>query len=535
MSKKVAIIGAGASGLSGIKCCLDEGLEPVCYERTDHIGGLWRYTDDINDGQACVSRSTVINTSKEMMCFSDFPIPKEFPIFMHNTYVYKYFNMYADRFGLKPYIHFHTEIVLISKADDFDQTGQWKVEIRDTKSRKTEIKIFDGVLVCTGHHAEKNIPSFNGLEDFRGKVLHSHDYKDTRGYENKRIVIVGIGNSGGDAAAELSRTASQVFLSTRRGSWLLNRVSDDGLPFDMLNTTRVANFMISILPLWFLTRITLAKLRQRINHDLYSLTPKHGIFSQHPLVNDDLPNRLACGSVVIKADIKRITKTGVEFVDGTFEDNIDVMFLATGYRFGFPFIDKSVIDVKENKADLFKYMYPPQLDKKTLAVIGYIQPLGAIMPIAELQCRLACRVIKGDVKLPSASDMMADIHMKRCALDRRYVKSLRHTIQVDWIPYMDELAKLTGCMPNIKTKILTDPRLAYELIFGPGSPYQYRLRGHGKWDGARKAILTQWERTFYPLRTRDTGIRPGTSYWKHVCFFSIIGVIAYLAKLYEFF
>ena len=66
--KRVAIIGAGASGLVSIKSCLDEGLEPVCFEKSGEIGGLWYYRDDRVD-QACVYQSTVINTSKEVMCF----------------------------------------------------------------------------------------------------------------------------------------------------------------------------------------------------------------------------------------------------------------------------------------------------------------------------------------------------------------------------------------------------------------------------------------------------------------------------------
>ena len=49
--KRVAVIGAGASGLTAIKCCLDEGLEPVCFEKSGYIGGLWHYTEDVVDGQ----------------------------------------------------------------------------------------------------------------------------------------------------------------------------------------------------------------------------------------------------------------------------------------------------------------------------------------------------------------------------------------------------------------------------------------------------------------------------------------------------
>jgi len=111
---RVAIIGAGGSGLPAIKCCLDEGLEPVCFERTDYIGGLWHFTDEVEEDQSCVMKSTVINTSKEMMCYSDFPIPQEYPPCMHNKYVEKYFHLYADKFNLKKYIRFKTEVCVYS-------------------------------------------------------------------------------------------------------------------------------------------------------------------------------------------------------------------------------------------------------------------------------------------------------------------------------------------------------------------------------------------------------------------------------------
>ena len=84
------------------------------------------------------------------------------------------------------------------------------------------------------------------------------------------------------------------------------------------------------------------------------------------------------------------------------------------------------------------------------------------------------------------------------------MKSQRHTIQVDYIEYMDELACLIGVKPNVWSLLLTDPKLALQVIFGPCTPYQYRLQGPGQWDGARKAILTQHDRVLKPLATRQT-------------------------------
>lgn len=79
---------------------------------------------------------------------------------------------------------------------------------------------------------------------------------------------------------------------------------------------------------------------------------------------------------------------------------------------------------------------------------------------------------------------------------------LSQTLQTDYVTYMDELGSLIGAKPNIPWLLLTDPKLALEVYFGPCSPYQFRLMGPGKWDGARKAIMTQWDRTIKPMRTR---------------------------------
>ncbi|KAL8597540.1 hypothetical protein ACOMHN_033411 [Nucella lapillus] len=504
--KRVAIIGAGCSGLTAIKCCVDEGLEPVCFERTDHFGGLWRYTEKVKDGQGSVMKSTVINTSKEMMCYSDFPIPKEYPNFMHNTLVYEYFKDYMKHFQLEQYIRYNVEVKGVSPKDDFRSTGRWTVEVEDhsgggDSTTSITSEVFDAVMVCSGHHADRYLPSFPGLADFQGQVIHSHDYKEPSGFVGKRVVIVGIGNSGGDMAVELSRVG-QVYLSTRHGSWILNRIGPHGMPLDIVLSRRITQKIVDMMPSAMMDWVFANQLNGRLNHDLYSLRPAHAPFAQHPTVNDDLGNRIVCGSVVIKPDVKLFTASGVEFVDGTIENNIDVVVLATGYKFGFPFLDPKVAEVKENRLPFFKYMFPPDLDPHTLAVIGYFQPMGAIMPISELQCRLATRVFKGDAKLPSSSQMWEDIQAKEAAMAKRYISAHRHTIQVDFIPFMDELAELNGCKPHVVSLLMTDPRLGLQVMCGPCTPCQYRLRGPGQWQGARQAILTTMDRLRYPLSTR---------------------------------
>jgi len=162
MSKRIAIIGAGASGITAIKCCLEEDLEPVCYERSNHIGGLWYYTPDAVEGQGCVMKSTIINTNKEIMSYSDFPAPADCPVFMHNTKVLQYLLSYGKHFGVEKYVHLNHEVLNVKQADDFDKTGKWLLRVTDNNTQKTTDEVFDGVLVGTGHHADKLIPKFEG-------------------------------------------------------------------------------------------------------------------------------------------------------------------------------------------------------------------------------------------------------------------------------------------------------------------------------------------------------------------------------------
>lgn len=82
---RICVIGAGSAGLVAAKTCLEEGFDVVVYEKTSYTGGLWRYHEDDSEGVASVTKTTVINTSKEFNAFSDFPPPPEFPNYMHNS------------------------------------------------------------------------------------------------------------------------------------------------------------------------------------------------------------------------------------------------------------------------------------------------------------------------------------------------------------------------------------------------------------------------------------------------------------------
>ncbi|XP_074858694.1 dimethylaniline monooxygenase [N-oxide-forming] 2-like isoform X2 [Carettochelys insculpta] len=410
MVQRVAIIGAGSSGLASIKCCLDEGLEPTCFERSDDIGGLWRFTEA---GKISVYRSVITNTSKEMMCFSDFPFPEEFPNYMHHARLLEYFRMYAKHFGLLSYIRFQTTVLSVRKQPDFSTTGQWAV-VTETNGR-VESAIFDAVMVCSGHYAEPHLPldSFPGLENrFRGQYLHSWEYKDSASFKGKRVLVLGVGNSGGDIAVEISRVAAQVFLSTRSGTWVISRISDRGFPVDLMYTTRFQNCLDRFLPSAIKSPLRLKILNKWFDHATYGLIPQTSL-NASLIVNDELPSCILCGAVVVKPNVERFTESSATFEDGTVEENVDAVVFATGFIFSFPFLEESLRSLCRSKHTLYKQVFPPQLEKPTLAVLGLIELTGSIMAGTELQARWATRVFKGLNQLPPASRMMAEVAKKQ--------------------------------------------------------------------------------------------------------------------------
>ena len=96
---------------------------------------------------------------------------------------------------------------------DYEETGKWKITAKDLNTDQLVSDVFDGVMVCTGHHVTPLIPTFKDQHKFKGKIIHTHSYKKPNGFEDKNVIVVGIGNSGGDAVVELSSVAKKVITS----------------------------------------------------------------------------------------------------------------------------------------------------------------------------------------------------------------------------------------------------------------------------------------------------------------------------------
>uniref|UniRef100_A0A3Q4ACR6 Flavin-containing monooxygenase n=1 Tax=Mola mola TaxID=94237 RepID=A0A3Q4ACR6_MOLML len=437
-----------------------------------------------------------------MMAFSDFPPPAELPNNMHHSEVLLYMRLYAEAFKLLPHIRFKTTVVSVRRTLDFEVTGRWEVETEQSEGQR-ETHVFDAVLVCTGHYTQPHLPltDFPGIESFEGRYFHSWHYRNAEDLQGKRVVVIGIGNSGGDLAVDISRVAEKVYLSTRGGAWVVSRIGDGGLPADLIWKSRMAKLMMKLFPSW-MSRMLEKKLNMSFDHKLYGLKPRHSFFSQIPLVNDELPARIISGRIRVKSNVKEFRGSSVVFVDGSTIDKVDVVVFATGYNYSFPFLPPDLQAKSGYRLRLYKHVFPPSLTRPTLAVVGFIHGFGSINPLAEMQGRWATRVFKGLVTLPSEETMLKEIKKDTLTMHQKFLCSERNPVQVDYISYMDALAELTGVRPNMLSLLIKDPKLALQVFTGPCTPYQYRLRGPGQWAGARQAILTQWDRVIRPFRTR---------------------------------
>jgi hypothetical protein len=204
--------------------------------------------------------------------------------------------------------------------------------------------------------------------------------------------------------------------------------------------TLIPAFFWRTLPYWVIRPAVAATLwLQRGKHSWYGLPePEHRFFEEHPTISADLLNCLGHGYIKVKPTIRELAGETVRFVDGT-EEPIDIIVYATGYNIVFPFLDEAIICPVDNQVELYKCVVHP--DRPNLFFIGLVQPWGAIMPLAELQSRWVADLLEGTAGLPDRETMRADIRRHREAMARRYTRSTRHTIQVDFHPYSIEIER----------------------------------------------------------------------------------------------
>ena len=422
---KACIIGAGSSGIAGAKALHERGIPFDCYEKSDRIGGNWVFGN--RNGLSSAYRTLHINTSRERMEYSDFQMPKSFPDFPHHTHIAKYFNDYVDHFGFRDRIRFETGVAHIARRDD----GVFEVELENG-----ETHLYDAVMVANGHHWDARWPEPAFPGEFSGRQMHAHDYKDPEEFRDKRVVILGMGNSAMDLAVDSSYAAAETYLAARRGAWVIPKYVE-GKPLDQPKQFGRLAGLISHGAVPFkvrqklLEKTLLTAVGPMENYGLP--TPDHKIAEAHPTVSGRILDRLAHGAITPKPNIAELRGDRVAFADGS-EVEADVVVYCTGYKVTFPFFDEDFIAAPDNDLPLFRRVFHP--DHRDVFFLGLVQPLGAIMPIAERQGQWLADYLRGEYTLPPQPELLEDMRKERETMFKRYVKSKRHTMQIDYDQYM---------------------------------------------------------------------------------------------------
>lgn len=428
---RVCIVGAGSSGIASCQVLHARAIEFDCFEKGSEVGGNWRYGND--NGMSSAYRSLYINTSRRTMAYASYPMPEDYPDYPHHSQIAAYFDDYVDHFGFRDRISFRTEVTRVAPAEG----GGWDVTVRPVDGGEERTARYDAVMVANGHHWDPRWPEppFPGELDDSVEVVHAHHYKTPDGYEGRRVLVLGIGNSACDIAVEVSRVAERTFLAMRRGAWVLPKYIG-GTPLD-----EMAPEWASRLP-FPIQRLFLGLAVRRVQGDPtdYGLPrPDHRVGEAHPTVSSELLPAIGHGRIAVKPNIARLEGDSVRFEDGSVE-RVDRIVYCTGYRISFPFLDRELLDPSaDNRVDLYRHVVHPDLPG--LYFIGLVQPLGAIMPIAEQQSEWIADVLEHRVDLPSRERMRREIARDRRAMSRRYVASKRHTIQVDFHPYLRQLRR----------------------------------------------------------------------------------------------
>ncbi|HEX3519856.1 MAG TPA: NAD(P)-binding domain-containing protein [Solirubrobacteraceae bacterium] len=420
---RVCLIGAGSSGIAAAKALYERGIDFDCFEKSDRIGGNWVFEN--KNGMSAAYRDLFINTSRPRMEFSDFPMPESYPDFPHHTQIAAYFEEYVDHFGFRDRIAFETALEHAARQED----GSWRIELDTGESRD-----YDALIVANGHHWNPRWPEpvFPGSESFTGEQLHAHSYVENSIFAGKRVVVLGMGNSAMDIAVESSYVAESTYLAARQGVWIIPKYVF-GKPVDQIrNDPRI--------PFKFRQRLIQQLVRSYSGPPEHHGLPKpnHRFGEAHPTVSGRILDRIQHGTVTAKPNIDSLTGSQVRFLDGTAVD-ADVVVYCTGYKITFPFFDEDLISAPENHIELYRRVFHPDIEN--VFFIGLLQPLGAIMPLAEAQGAWVGDYLQGDYTLPARSELRADIAADQAAMRERYVASKRHTIQVDFDDYLYALAK----------------------------------------------------------------------------------------------
>ncbi|XP_021767355.1 probable flavin-containing monooxygenase 1 [Chenopodium quinoa] len=461
MQKKVAIVGAGVSGLLACKYTLSKGHYPIVFEALDISGGVWAKTLE----------RTKLQSPKPLYQFSDFPWPSSLnQLFPTCVQVLDYVNSYAKYFDLLRHIRFSTKVISISyegpsneelqswtlwggNGDPFGNGGKWLVATQNLYNLSTEVMEVDLVILCVGRFSGvPNVPKYptnKGPEACESHVIHSMEYSalDYEAARNlvrgKQVTIVGFGKTAMDVAMEcviangLDNPCTMIY---RNVYW---NVPDYFLwrsPLAYLYLNRFAEvwvrkpsdgFLIVLLALifwslkWAICKVVEGEVKRMHRLEKLGLVPERSLLEEMnacliSTVPQEFYDKVEEGSIVLqKCSRFHFCKEGILLSNNELEPprlvNNDLVILATGFK------GEQKLKHIFSSTKFQDYIMPPNINTLVplyrecihpripqLAIIGFSDSLANLYS-SELKCRWLAELFGGKFKLPSIQDMEEDI------------------------------------------------------------------------------------------------------------------------------
>jgi indole-3-pyruvate monooxygenase len=368
VSAPVVIIGAGPAGLAVGACLRRQNIDFEILERSDRIASTWRrHYDRLH-----------LHTARGTSALPFRPFPDHFPRYVSRDQLIEYLESYAEAFGLRPRLSCEVERVTASEKG-------WQID-----SFCGEFTAWH-VVFATGINRQPNRPSWPGLADFPGEVLHSSEYRNGRTFAGMRVLVVGIGNSGGEIAIDLHEHGAHPTISIRDGVNVIPR-SILGIPVE-----RIA-IATSWIPPKVVDKLN-APIRKLVVGDLsgYGLpSPSSGPTSQItdrgriPLIDVGTIDLIKRGKIEVRPGIERFDGREAYFVDGR-TDAFDAVVLATGYRHGL----EHILDEPIGHVEVRRQINLPE--RPGLHFCGFRIASGGMLREIGIEARRVARAIFRDL------------------------------------------------------------------------------------------------------------------------------------------
>ena len=423
---RVCIVGAGMSGILMAVKLLQRGIDNfVVYERSDAVSGTWR--QNRYPGVACDVASFTYSYSFE-------PNPDWTHRFSPGPEIRQYFERVVDKYGVRPFIRFNTEVTAASY-----ENGCWKVVTDDGNE-----EVFDVYVAATGPLNNLHYPDIKGLKDFAGACFHTADWDDDYDYTGKRVGIIGTGSSSVQSVDPLSASAEHLTIFQRTPQWVIKTANPaySDTAIKLKHCLPILGRLTRWFYSWVGEQFGLAALKEGVRRRIVFKACQHALDSvedpvlRKKLTPDYLPmcrRMIMSGSfheavqrpnvTVETTGIECVTPEGIRTVDGK-EHKLDLLILATGFFFNAQNVKhvtgvdgRSLADYWRDGIKTYRSITIPGFPNYFM-LVGPNSPITnlSLIEIAEigvdyvLQC--LDRISAGEVVALAPKDSVTDEYMK---------------------------------------------------------------------------------------------------------------------------